>query len=86
MGLTLDFSSSFFTGTSPVTATVPGLWDCALDGHPFMIDWLHVSYVGMEEGSYIAQSVPVTRTQADTSNEPGEHTLSPAAPWLRALA
>lgn len=83
MPLTQLFDESFFTGTV-VATDVPWAWDVSLDGYPFMVDWHHVSYVGLREGSYTAESTPVIRQQADTGSEPGEQSLNPEAPWRRA--
>jgi hypothetical protein len=82
MGLTLDFDSSFFTGTS-ISTEVPFRWDVSLDGYNFAVDWHHVDFVGLREGSYTVASTPVIRTQADTSAEPGEQSLNPEGPWRR---
>lgn len=83
MGFVVDLDETFYTGSS-VSAEVPWSWDVSLDGYNFAVDWHHVDYVGLREGSYTVTSVPVVRTQADTSSEPGEQSLNPEGPWRRA--
>jgi hypothetical protein len=76
MTITELFSGLFFTGTS-VSNDVPGKFDCALNGHPFMIDDTHDTFKGG------IATIPLLRSQADGSDEPGESSTNPEDLWPR---
>lgn len=77
MSLSGSFSLGYFSGrtASVVAGTVPEVWDCAIGGRTYMID--------RKIGAWGEQSIPPTRTQADSSNEPGEATRNPDDLWPR---
>ena len=50
---------------------VPGRFDVALDGRPYMVD------VGQETPDFRRQSIPLLRNQADTGLTFGESSLNP---------
>lgn len=59
--------------TSGATSEVPGRFHVALNGRGYMLD--------LESDLFRHVSIPVTRTQADTSSTPGESSLSRDAAW-----
>jgi hypothetical protein len=67
---------------SPYNASglVPDIFDCSLDGRPYMIDESQPFY-----RQHRRQLEPIIRTQADTSPEPGEQTLDPNGLWRRSF-
>jgi hypothetical protein len=84
--ITFGFDEAFFTGTaaSADASEVPGFYEIALDGVPYLVDWktdevLQYSY------RFKHETLPITRTQADNSTVPGEHSLSPDGLWRRAM-
>jgi hypothetical protein len=80
VGFLFQFHDSFFTGTVPLSTEVPWKWDLALAGRGYLIDTA-------EDGGFVGPaSVPVARTQADTSNEPGEQSLNRDELWRRAMS
>jgi hypothetical protein len=54
------------------TTQVPTLLPAAIDAHAYLI-----------EPDYERSTMPVIRTQADTRDNPGEHSLNPEGLWLR---
>lgn len=78
--VTTKFDSPFFGGGG-LAADIPGRWPVALDGRPYMIDTL-------PEHSFTDywrhESIPLVRTQADTSGQPAEASLNPEGLWRRA--
>lgn len=52
-----------------LSADVPGKYDCALNGVPFMIDWKHVD-------QFHRRSVPLLKPQQDTSTQFAEQSLN----------
>ena len=79
-------------GTSPPPATttpaststlVPGQYDIAIGGRPFMVDLNH-DLTGFRALYFRRESVPSIRQQSDTSNHPGEGSLNPDGAWRRA--
>jgi hypothetical protein len=69
----------FYNGGS-VTALVPYIFPIALDGRPYMPDLSQPFYRQQRR-----QLEPLIRTQADTSNEPGEQTMDPNGLWRRSF-
>lgn len=69
-------SAIFFTGGG-VSTEVPGKYDVALNGYPFMIDDTHDTFKGG------IATIPLLRSQADGSDEPGEASTNPEDLWPR---
>lgn len=68
---------SFYNGGG-VSKELPGRFDVALNGRPYMLDDAHQAF---QSG---IQTIPLLRNQADTSSEPGEHSINPEDLWPRA--
>ena len=62
------------------TPLVPALFDCALQGIPFMLDLSQPFY-----RQHRRQLEPLIRTQADTSPLPGEQSMDPNGLWRRSF-
>lgn len=76
MGLTALFTDPFFTGAAQAPYDeVPGRFPAALAGHGYFLDLR----------KYKRQTIETIREQADTSDEPGEHSLNPAGYWRRSM-
>lgn len=56
---------------------VPGLFDCAIAGRGYMIDW------DRGERAYRHDSTNLLRDQADTGSVIGEQSINPEGPWRR---
>lgn len=76
------FSEPYYLGGAVVTNLVPVPFDVALNGRPFM---LQLDKQAIEAwGVYPRrQSLPIVRDQADSGDEPGEHSVSPEQFWRR---
>jgi len=59
---------------------VPSIMNCAINGQAFMIDLTQPFY-----RAYRRQLAPLVRSQADTSNEPGEQSMDPNGLWRRSF-
>lgn len=68
------FDSGFYQGGG-LSQLVPSLYPVALDGHPYLVD--------LKSGAFKRQSIQLLRTQADTSNLPGEQSINPEDLWRR---
>ena len=76
MGLVALFSDPFFTGAAQAPYDeVPGRFPVAIAGHGYFLDLR----------KYKRQTIDTMREQADTSDEPGEHSLNPAGYWRRSM-
>lgn len=73
MSLARPIASPFYSGAG-LSAEVPGKWDCALNGHTFMIDWKN-TYTGV--GRFTRQSISLLKPQQDTSGNVSESSLNP---------
>lgn len=73
MTLARPLASPLFTGAG-VSALVPGKWDCALNGHTFMIDW-RKTYLGPTR--FTRASISLLKPQQDTTDAVGEQSLNP---------
>lgn len=76
MTITASFSETFFSGTG-TSVEVPGKFDVAINGVAFMLDDQHETFKG---GTAI---IPLLRSQADQSSEPGESSTNPEDLWPR---
>ena len=76
---TVPAASSFYTGALASTL-VPYIFPIALDGRPYIVDLSQPFYRQQRR-----QLEPLIRTQADTSNEPGEQTMDPNGLWRRSF-
>lgn len=72
-------ADSFYDGGS-LSALVPDVFTVSIGGRPYIVDLDQPFY-----RQYRRQIAPLTRTQADTSNLPGEHTLDPNGLWRRSF-
>lgn len=78
--VTKKFNSPLFSGQA-TSSDVPGKWPVALDGRPYMVD-TQVEHTFTDYWKH--ESIPLVRTQADTSTSPNESSLSPDGLWRRA--
>lgn len=76
MTITASFSETFFSG-SGVSVDVPGRFDFAINGVAFMLDDKHDTFKGG------TATIPLLRSQADQSSEPGESSTNPEDLWPR---
>lgn len=83
--ITDDTDDPYFTGGGS-SEDVPGVWDIAIDGHGYMLDTDHPAFGGQSAylGRMGIETIPLIRTQADPSPEPGESTANPEDLWPRA--
>ena len=75
-----DPSPPFSTGTSATSTLVPDTFHVAINGRPYMVDFNQPFY-----RQYRRQLAPLIRTQADTSTEPGDHSMDPNGLWRRSF-
>lgn len=78
---TRSFDTPFFTGHD-VTTDVPSRFPIGLAGHTYMLD-MASDENGLRGQYFRRTSVPVLRTQADSSNVPNEGSVSPDDLWRR---
>src|SRR5262245_28892324 len=79
---TSGYSDPFSTGQPSASPLVPGVYDCALDGHPYLFNRSHADLETIQ--AWLRQSSqPLLRDQSDQSDEPAEHSISPAVQWRR---
>lgn len=76
MTITASFSETFFSG-SGTSVEVPGKFDVAINGVAFMLDDQHDTFKGG------IATIPLLRSQADQSQEPGESSTNPEDLWPR---
>lgn len=69
MSLALPLTSPLYEGGG-MSALVPGLWDVALAGRPYMIDWKYAD-------EFIDQSIKLLKPQQDSSGVTSEASLNP---------
>jgi hypothetical protein len=81
-GLTLGapFNAALNTGGSTSSLVSGGVFPVALNGRPYLLDLLSAS--GQSNFNHV--SLPLLRTQADSSGTPGEQSVSPENFWRRA--
>lgn len=81
-GLTLGapFNAALNTGGSTSNLVTSGVFPVALNGRPYLLDLLTAS--GQSNFNHV--SLPLLRTQADSSGTPGEQSVSPENFWRRA--
>jgi hypothetical protein len=80
--ITWRFTHPFYTGSgdravSAPTPTVPGKFNVAINGRPYMLD--------QENPDYGDQSIPRTRPQADSAQLTSERSLNPEGLWRRSV-
>jgi hypothetical protein len=80
--LTVGFDDPYFAGTTGTTALVPGTFDVAIGGHPYMIDFNH-DLTGFRALYFRRESIQALRQQSDTAQRPGEYSLNPDGAWRR---
>lgn len=76
-GLFTEFDDSFYTGTSPVSAEVPHLYDIALNGRPYIID--------REINQFRHETIPILNNQQVVNTATGEQTLNRQGFWLASV-
>ena len=81
-GLTLGapFNAALNTGGSTSSLVSAGVFPVALNGRPYLLDLVSAS--GQSNFNHV--SLPLLRTQADSSGTPGEQSVSPENFWRRA--
>jgi hypothetical protein len=82
MGFVATFDRPFYTGNTVSSPLVPGVYDVALNGRPYMLQ-LDPAALGRFNLHYSRQSLPLVRDQADSGDVPGEHSVSPEQFWRR---
>lgn len=75
MSFGTGYATPFFTGSS-LSSEVPSRFHCSLAGRGYMIDTARLE-------DFTRRSIPLLRQQADSSDAPGEATLSPEELWRR---
>lgn len=75
------FYTPFSESTAGASSEVPGKFQVALAGRGFNVDSDHGAFGGV--GLFKRQSVPLLRTQADSSGRPGEASINPEDLWRR---
>jgi hypothetical protein len=70
----------YFGGPSPLSALSPHIFHISLAGRSYMVDFSQPFY-----RQYRRQLAQITRTQADTSTDPGEQTIDPNSMWRRSF-
>ncbi len=67
-----------FTGTAgAVSSRVPGLFDVAINGRGYMVDF-------ESRQPYTFQTLPLLRAQSDSGDTPGANSINPEGLWRRA--
>lgn len=74
MSLAVPLASPYFEGAG-AAPTVPDVWDCSINGRPYMYDWKYADR--FQRASFQRTSIPLLRPQADTSSNLGEQSLNP---------
>lgn len=69
------FGTPYYEGGGTIDLP-PGIFDVALGGHPYMIDW-------KSEIPLRHVSIPVLKQQQDTGESPGEQSINSEALWRR---
>lgn len=72
------------TAAIPSASAVPGQYEVALNGHPYMIDHAR-DLAGFLNTHQTRRSLPILREQADTAPIPSEQSLNREANWRRTL-
>lgn len=80
MGFTATLAQPFFEGSSGSTSVVPGLYDVAIDSHPYMID---TTFEFGRRDSFRHSSIPAQRTAVQVSNISGEESVNTQGLWRR---
>lgn len=73
-----QFDDPFYWGVAGTSVSVPGDYDVAIDGHPYMID---TTFEFGRRDSFRHSSIPAQRDATDISNQPGEATINPQGLW-----
>ena len=71
------YGTSFYDGGG-ISALTPYVYDVALGGHPYLVD-----YGEQGQPALRWDSVPLTKQQQDTSSSPGEQSINPEGLWRR---
>lgn len=79
------FDTSFSSSTTSTSSDVPAIYDVALGGHGYMIDW-ESDQTGLRGLFFRRASVPVAREQADQGNIPDEGSLNRDDLWRRTFS
>ena len=77
----IEPTPAFYSGAS-TSALVPYPFPVGIAGHPYQVQWDSAS-VGVWGAKFKKTSLPLLRTQADSSNTPGEQSVSPEQFWRR---
>lgn len=78
-GITALFDYPFFTGV-PTTDEVPGTFQVALNGRPYILDLKP----DIRSERFARESIQILRTQSNITNLPDETSINPADLWRRA--
>lgn len=78
MGFRLNtpYVQPYYLGSGSVASISSGVWEVALAGQQFMLDW-------SADPALRYAPVPFQRQQSDTADKPGEHTINPEGLWRR---
>jgi hypothetical protein len=80
--LTIGFDDPYLGGVASSTSLVPGAFDVAIGGHPYMVDFNH-DITGFRALYFRRESIQALRQQSDTAQRPGEYSLNPDGAWRR---
>lgn len=83
LSLWATMAQPWFNG-SGTSSDVPGLFPCALNGRPYMVD-VSGALEGYGKYRLRREPLPVLRQQSDTSNQPGEHSVAVEQYWRRSM-
>ena len=78
MGVLAAFDDPLYWGEAGLSNDVPGTYDCAIDGHGYMID---TSFEFGRRDSFRQTSIEAQRDATDITNQPGEATINPQGLW-----
>ena len=76
-----DPTPAFFSGSSG-SSLVPYPFPVSIGGHYYGIQWDNTA-IGVWGARFKRTSLPLLRAQADSSNTPGEQSISPEQFWRR---
>ena len=79
------FDTSFSSSTTSSSVDVPAIYDVAIGGHGYMIDW-ESDQTGLRGLFFRRASVPIARQQADQGNIPDEASLNRDDLWRRTFS
>lgn len=71
-----EYAEAYYGGEVSLQSSTIDVFNVALGGHPYMIDWKSEKPISFEP-------VPFIRQQSDQSDQPGEQSVNPEGLWRR---